>query len=53
MTVNVSSSVSFVPRSGDSWRDPWQMYALVRDHDPVHHVVPEDHPEHDYWVLSR
>ncbi|MDV7354189.1 cytochrome P450 [Rhodococcus oxybenzonivorans] len=53
MTANVSNSVSFVPRSGDAWRDPWQMYSQLRDHDPVHHVVPEDHSGHDYWVLSR
>jgi cytochrome P450 len=29
------------------------MYAALRDHDPVHHVVPPDKPEDDYWVLSR
>lgn len=29
------------------------MYAALRDHDPVHHVVPEDNPASDYWVLSR
>ncbi len=29
------------------------MYADLRDHDPVHHVVPEGAPENDYWVLSR
>lgn len=29
------------------------MYAALRDHDPVHHVVPEESPEHDYYVLSR
>lgn len=52
MTAHVSS-VSFVPRSGQSWRAPWQMYADLRDHDPVHHVVPEDAPGNDYWVLSR
>lgn len=28
------------------------MYTALRDHDPVHHVVP-DNPKHDYWVLSR
>ena len=28
------------------------MYASLRDHDPVHHVIPND-AEHDYWVLSR
>jgi hypothetical protein len=29
------------------------MYRALRDHDPVHHVVPQDNPEHDYYVLSR
>ena len=28
------------------------MYAALRDHDPVHHVV-SGHPGGDYWVLSR
>lgn len=40
--------VEFVPRSGDTWRDPFSMYAALRDHDPVHHVSSGD-----YWVLSR
>ncbi|AOW91866.1 cytochrome [Rhodococcus sp. WMMA185] len=52
MTAHVSS-VSFVPRSGESWRAPWQMYADLRDHDPVHHVIPAREPQNDYWVLSR
>lgn len=38
----------FVPRSGETWRDPFGMYAALRDRDPVHHVE-----EGDYWVLSR
>jgi cytochrome P450 len=29
------------------------MYKALRDHDPVHHVVPEDKPADDYYVLSR
>ena len=29
------------------------MYSALRDHDPVHHVIPQEKPEHDYWVLSR
>lgn len=29
------------------------MYTALRDHDPVHHVIPDAEPEHDYWVLSR
>lgn len=37
-----------MPRSGETWRDPWGMYADLRDHDPVHHVEAGD-----YWVLSR
>ncbi|BBZ15252.1 hypothetical protein MBRA_54470 (plasmid) [Mycobacterium branderi] len=45
--------VAFTPRSGASWRDPWPMYAQLREHDPVHHVVPAHAPEKDYWVLSR
>src|SRR5581483_9529969 len=44
----VSTRVKFVPCSGETWRDPWPMYAALRDHDPVHHVA-----DGDYWVLSR
>ena len=29
------------------------MYRALRDHDPVHHVIPADRPDHDYYVLSR
>ena len=39
---------SFTLRSGESWRDPFPMYAALRDHDPVHHV-----PAGDFWVLTR
>ncbi|MBO0856302.1 MAG: cytochrome P450 [Nocardia sp.] len=42
----------FTLRSGETWRDPWPMYAALRAHDPVHRVVPRN-PEHDYYVLSR
>lgn len=38
----------FEPRSAGTWRDPFAMYAALRDHDPVHHVA-----DGDYWVLSR
>ena len=38
----------FVPRSGESWRDPFSMYADLRANDPAHHVL-----EGNYWVLSR
>ncbi|MDQ1731267.1 MAG: cytochrome family [Pseudonocardiales bacterium] len=39
--------------TAETWPDPWPMYQALRDKDPVHHVVPEDRPHHDYWVLSR
>ena len=29
------------------------MYAALRDHDPVHRVVPTGRPHEDYYVLSR
>lgn len=54
MTTTMNGTlVSFIPRSGNTWRDPWAMYAGLREHDPVHHVIPEHAPENDYWVLSR
>ncbi|HTM85636.1 MAG TPA: cytochrome P450, partial [Mycobacterium sp.] len=37
----------------DTWADPWPTYRALRDHDPVHHVVPQDRPDDDYYVLSR
>lgn len=46
------SDAVFRPCGGELWRDPFRMYAALRDHDPVHHV--EDNGEgQDYWVLSR
>ncbi len=55
MTTSVSHDVPvrFELASAATWPDPWPMYAALRDHDPVHHVVPDDRPEHDYCVLSR
>jgi cytochrome P450 len=44
----MSTPPTFVPRSGETWRDPYPMYRALRDHDPVHHVV-----DGDYWVLTR
>lgn len=29
------------------------MYAALRAHDPVHHVIPREHPDEDFYVLSR
>ena len=46
------SHTHFRLRTGPDWADPWPTYTALRDHDPVHRVVP-DHPECDYWVLSR
>ncbi|CAJ1500513.1 cytochrome P450 [[Mycobacterium] holstebronense] len=39
--------------NADTWPNPWPMYAALRDHDPVHHVIPENAPNQDYYVLSR
>jgi cytochrome P450 len=52
-TLSHGSPVRFQLADADSWPNPWPMYAALRDHDPVHHVVPHDKPDHDYWVLSR
>ncbi|GAA1507559.1 cytochrome P450 [Nocardioides humi] len=38
---------------GAAWRDPWPGYAWLRDHHPVHHVVPAGRPDRDHYVLSR
>ncbi len=33
---------------GETWRNPFDMYAALRDHDPVHHVA-----DRDFYVLTR
>lgn len=43
---------AYAPPSGDTWRDPYPMYAALREHDPVHQVS-DGRPELDYWVLTR
>ncbi|BBY31213.1 cytochrome P450 [Mycolicibacterium sediminis] len=55
MSVDVShcGPAVFQPATAETWPDPWPMYRALRDHDPVHHVVPDDRPDHDYYVLSR
>jgi cytochrome P450 len=55
MTAALShhSQARFELATAKSWANPWPMYQALRDKDPVHHVVPEDRPHHDYWVLSR
>ena len=39
---------AFVPCSAPTWRDPFGMYAALRDRDPVHYVS-----DGGYFVLSR
>jgi cytochrome P450 len=39
---------AYALRSGSTWRDPFPMYAALRDRDPVHHVE-----RGDFWVLTR
>jgi cytochrome P450 len=54
MTTTVSHPrARYVPGGGERWRSPWAAYAALRDHDPVHHVVPDNRPQHDYYVLTR
>lgn len=45
--------MAYRPGSPATWAAPWPMYADLRDHDPVHHVVPAGRPDADYYVLSR
>jgi cytochrome P450 len=53
MRGQATTLVRYVPGGGEAWRDPWPAYALLRDEDPVHHVVPEQRPHDDFYVLSR
>lgn len=58
MTTDLShlsheSPAVFELASAQTWPRPWPMYRALRDHDPVHHVVPPEKPRHDYFVLSR
>jgi cytochrome P450 len=48
-----NAPVTFRLATADTWPDPWPMYRALRDHDPVHHVVPDGRPDRDYYVLSR
>lgn len=52
ISMSIDHEAVFIPRSAETWRDPFRMYGALRDHDPVHHV--EDNGQgQDYWVLSR
>lgn len=53
MSPATSQPPRYLPGGGEAWRDPWPAYAALRDHDPVHHVVPRRDPGHDFYVLSR
>ncbi|ORA77317.1 cytochrome [Mycobacterium malmoense] len=47
------ANAQFRPPTAETWADPWPMYRALRDHDPVHHVVPDGNSSADYYVLSR
>jgi len=51
--LSQNSPAQFQLADAATWSDPWPIYRALRDHDPVHHVIPADKPEHDYFVLSR
>ncbi|MGZ4510498.1 MAG: cytochrome P450 [Mycobacterium sp.] len=53
VVMSHNAPVLFELATADTWPAPWPMYRALRDHDPVHHVVPAKRPEHDYYVLSR
>jgi len=53
MKAEVSHAARFEPATAATWPAPWEMYRALRDRDPVHHVVPDGHPDDDYYVLSR
>jgi cytochrome P450 len=44
----MASVPRFELRGGETWRDPFSMYAALRDYDPVHHVE-----DGDFYVLTR
>ena len=52
-TLSQSSPARFRLATAETWGSPWEMYRALRDHDPVHHVVPADNADHDYYVMSR
>src|SRR4030088_3506147 len=52
-TLSHETPAVFELATATSWRNPWPMYQALRDHDPVHHVIPPEAPDHDSFVLSR
>ena len=53
MTATLSHTPRFQLATAETWANPWPMYRELRDHDPVHHVVPASKPDDDYYVLTR
>src|ERR1700712_4076493 len=51
-TLSHRTPARFELATAATWSNPWPMYQALRDKDPLHHVVPEDRPDLDYWVLS-
>src|SRR5246127_5633068 len=51
--MSLAMSHKFQLATAETWANPWPMYRALREHDPVHHVLPEGRPDHDYYVLSR
>jgi cytochrome P450 family 130 len=49
----LSHTPRFQLATAETWADPWPMYRTLRDHDPVHRVVPPSKPDDDYYVLTR
>jgi len=52
-TLSHGSPVRFQLADAETWPEPWPMYKALRDHDPVHLVVPDDRPDLQYFVMSR
>ncbi len=53
MPATLSHAPQFRLATAETWADPWPMYRALRDHDPVHRVVPPTKPADDYYVLTR
>src|SRR5271154_1098424 len=53
MTSTLSHAPRFHLANAQTWANPWPMYRALRDHDPVHHVVPAHKPEDGSSALTR
>ncbi|MCB0976135.1 MAG: hypothetical protein KDB02_01635 [Acidimicrobiales bacterium] len=51
MTTRDVARQRYFLRGGETWRNPWEDYRWLRDHDPVHCAVDPDFGP--YVVLSR